>query len=60
MTITGVFGISSEESFGFHGGAPVQDLIQGQAGIASEEAFSAPSGVRVDPLTVPFSQYYSY
>jgi hypothetical protein len=60
MTITGTAGIASGEEFGHYGGAPIQTLIEGLHGISSAEAFPQPSGVSVDPLTVPVSLYLSY
>lgn len=59
QTITGGTPIASAEAF--YGGAHIiQLLIVGVAPIPSAEYFEPPSGVSIDPMTVPTSLSLSY
>lgn len=60
QTITGDAAIASAAFFSAADSHIIQTLIVGDATIPSGEYFEPPSGVSIDPLTVPTSLYLSY
>lgn len=60
QTITGGAGIPSGEAFGSTEAGVHQAMITGSAGIPSGEEFSRPTGVFIDPATVPYSMSVAY
>lgn len=60
QTLTGDAAIASAEAFFSADSHIIQTLLVGDAAIASGEYFEPPSGVSIDPLTVPTSLYLSY
>lgn len=60
QTLTGSAGIPSAEAFGVEETGLHQTVITGSAGIPSGEEFSRPSGVFIDPVTVPYSISIAY
>lgn len=58
--ITGSAGIPSGEAFSNEGAGVHQTMIVGSAGIPSGEEFSRPSGVFIDPATVPYAVSIAY
>lgn len=60
MDITGITTIASGEAFPLADSSVYDTRLSGVAAIASGEYFEPPSGVTIDPLTVPTSLYLSY
>lgn len=60
QTITGLLAIASAEQFFTVDSHIIQTLIVGETAIPTGEYFEPPSGVSIDPLTVPTSLYLSY
>ena len=60
QTITGLLAIASAEQFFTANSHIIQTLIVGVSPIASGEYFEPPSGVTIDPLSVPTVLYISY
>jgi len=60
QTLTGVDPIASGESFPTGGPGLIQTLLTGESPIASGESFPTPSGVRIDPLSMPASLFVSF
>ena len=60
QTITGSTTIASAESFPLPDSSVYHIRLQGVSPIASGEYFEPPSGVSIDPLSVPTSLYLSY
>lgn len=60
QTITGLLAIASAEQFFTVDSHLIQTLIVGESTIASGEYFEPPSGVSIDPLSVPTAMYISY
>lgn len=60
QTITGSTTIASAEAFPLTDSSVYDTRLQGIAPIASGEYFEPPSGVSIDPLSVPTSLYLSY
>ena len=60
QTLTGVSTIASAQSFSTVDSHLIQTLIAGNTTIPSAEYFEPPSGVSIDPLSVPTALYLSY
>lgn len=60
QTITGSTTIASAEAFALTDSSVYHIRLAGGAPIASGEYFEPPSGVSIDPLSVPTSLYLSY
>lgn len=60
QTITGVSTIASAEAFPLVDSSVYDTRLTGVSPIASGEYFEPPSGVSIDPLSVPTSLYLSY
>lgn len=60
QTITGLLAIASAEQFFTVDSHLIQALIVGETTIPTGEYFEPPSGISIDPLTVPTSLYLSY
>lgn len=60
QTITGLLAIASVEQLFTVDAHIIQTLIVGSAPIPSGEYFEPPSGVSIDPLTVPTSISISF
>jgi len=60
QTITGSTTIASAEAFALADSSVYHIRLQGVSPIASGEYFEPPSGVSIDPLSVPTSLYLSY
>lgn len=60
QTITGLLAIASAEQFFTVDSHLIQNLIVGVSPIPSGEYFEPPSGITIDPMSVPTSLYLSY
>ena len=60
MDITGTTAIASAEAFPLADSSVYDTRLSGVSAIASGEYFEPPSGVSIDPLSVPTALYLSY
>jgi len=61
QTLTGAAGLASTLAFGLSAdGHLIQQLITGAVGLGSTLTFATPSGVRIDPFTVPVTRQFAY